>query len=200
MNDKTTLIVIIVILGGILLLLLREIYKARQGRSRIADSLDRLARASGTQFNNRQQHSYQTRVQENSMNVVSRPRTETRTPTPVRQNPVNRPVTVQVNRNDITETGTMIYFANDRHGRSDKEYRFNYKKVGDGWRAYILRTPSFGSRSMDSGTIHRLTDGNGQHYICWDRKVDTLKDMQTISRYWADRIQEYIATGRFNPS
>lgn len=32
-----------------------------------------------------------------------------------------------------TETGPMVYFANDRHGRSDREYRFNYKKVNGSW-------------------------------------------------------------------
>lgn len=41
-----------------------------------------------------------------------------------------------------TETGPMVYYANDNHGRRDKEYRFNYKKVNGSWRAYILRMPS----------------------------------------------------------
>ena len=107
----------------------------------------------------------------------------------------NRPL-VPARRDSITETGPMVYFANDRHGSNDKEYRFNYKKVGNGWRAYILRMPSLGGRSDESGTIHRLHDSGG-YYICWDRPVNTLKDMQTISRRWADSIQEYISTGRF---
>ena len=107
----------------------------------------------------------------------------------------NRPL-VPASRDSITETGPMIYFANDRHGRSDKEYRFNYKKVGGGWRAYILRTPNLGTRNSSSGIIHRLHDDAG-YYICWDRQVNSLKDMQTISRRWADSIQEYLSTGRF---
>lgn len=94
------------------------------------------------------------------------------------------------------ETGPMIYFANERYGRNDKEYRFNYKKVGGTWRAYILRMPSLGGRDTGSAVIHRLQD-NGGYYICWDREVNTLKDMQNISRHWADSIQEYIHTGRF---
>ncbi len=113
---------------------------------------------------------------------------------------VNRPAPnrrlVPASRDFITETGPMVYFANDRHGRADKEYRFNYKKVGSGWRAYILRMPSLCGRSDGSGTIHRLHDDVG-YYICWDSQVNTLKDMQTISRRWADSIQEYISTGRF---
>ncbi len=109
--------------------------------------------------------------------------------------PQRRPL-VPADRNNITETGQMIYFANDRHGRSDKEYRFNYKKVGDGWRAYILKMPSLGNHSSESAIIHRLHDSNG-YYICWDRPVNSLKDMQNISRRWADSIQTYIATGHF---
>lgn len=107
----------------------------------------------------------------------------------------NRPLVPAVQDN-ITETGPMIYFANDRHGRRDREYRFNYKKVGNGWRAYIIRTPNLGHRNTSSGVIHRLNDSNG-YYICWDRQVETLKDIQIISRRWADSIQEYISTGRF---
>ena len=29
------------------------------------------------------------------------------------------------------ETGPMVYYANDRHGGKDREYRFNYKKVNE---------------------------------------------------------------------
>lgn len=108
---------------------------------------------------------------------------------------INRPL-VPASRENITETGPMIYFANDGHGRSDKEYRFNYKNVSGGWRAYILRMPNLGTRSSDSAIIHRLHDNDG-YYICWDRQVNSLKDMQTISRRWADSIQEYLSTGRF---
>lgn len=93
------------------------------------------------------------------------------------------------------ETGRMIYFANNRHGRRDKEYHFNYKKIDGAWRAYILRMPDLGSRDPNSIPTHRLWD-NGQPYICWKGRVTSLKDMQTISRYWADAIQEYIATGK----
>ncbi len=107
----------------------------------------------------------------------------------------NRPL-VPASRENITETGPMLYFANDRHGQDDKVYKFNYKKVGGGWRAYILRTPSLRGRNDNGSIIHRLHDDDG-YYVCWDRQVDSLKDMQTISRRWADSIQEYISTGRF---
>jgi len=95
----------------------------------------------------------------------------------------------------MNETGTVVYYANDRHGRRDKEYRFNYKKVNGSWRAYILRMPSLGGRLSDGCTTHRLYD-NGRPYVCWDSAVTSLRDMQNISKAWADSIQEYIATGK----
>lgn len=108
--------------------------------------------------------------------------------------PVNRHPSVE-----RTETGPMVYFANDLHGRNDREYRFNYKKVNGSWRAYILRMPNLCGRDAGGMATHRLFD-NGQPYVCWDSNVRTLKEMQTISRVWANNIQEYIATGkRFGP-
>lgn len=98
-----------------------------------------------------------------------------------------------------TETGPMVYFANDRHGSNDREYRFSYKKVNGSWRAYILRMPNLCGRDASGMATHRLFD-NGQPYVCWNTKIRTLKEMQTISRVWANNIQEYIATGkRFGP-
>ena len=98
------------------------------------------------------------------------------------------------------ETGPMVYYANGRHGGKDREYRFNYKKVNGSWRAYILRMPSLGNRDARSIPTHRLWDDSNNAYICWDKTVNSLKDMQNISRVWADCIQEYIATGkRFGP-
>ncbi len=79
------------------------------------------------------------------------------------------------------ETGPMVYYANDRHGGKDREYRFNYKKVNGSWRAYILRMPSLGNRSTDGHATHRLWD-RSKPYVCWDSSVNFLSDMQAISR------------------
>ena len=89
----------------------------------------------------------------------------------------------------------MVYYANDQHGRTDREYRFNYVKVNGAWRAYILRMPDLGQRDASGFLTHRLWD-NGRPYICWNSQVTSLKDMQNISRVWADSVQEYIATGK----
>ena len=120
----------------------------------------------------------------------TRNQTQQQTPRTTRQTPPRQPA---VNRN--TETGPMVYYANDRHGRPDREYQFNYKRVNGAWRAYILRMPSLGGRDASGHVTHRLFDGT-RPYICWDSTVHTLRDMQNISRVWADSIQEYIATGR----
>ena len=93
------------------------------------------------------------------------------------------------------ETGPMVYFANAKNKTADREYRFNYKQVNGSWRAYILHMPSLGSRDASGVVTHRLYD-NGNPYVCWDRDVKSLEDMQTISKVWADNIQEYIATGK----
>ena len=124
--------------------------------------------------------------------------------TPVRPVETTQRTTQQQTRvvplSQKNETGPMVYFANDKHGGKDREYRFNYKKVNGSWRAYILRMPSLGNRDARSIPTHRLWDDNNNAYICWDKTVNSLKDMQNISRVWADCIQEYIATGkRFGP-
>ena len=156
-----------------------------EGRTSVTDVLNRILMHRSQNENRRvQQQAPTPQIQRAPMH----------TPPPAR--PANNRPLVPASRENITETGPMIYFANDRHGQSDKEYRFNYKKVGNGWRAYILRMPSIGNRNDGSGVIHRLHDDGG-YYICWDRQVNSLKDMQIISRRWADSIQEYIATGRF---
>ena len=79
------------------------------------------------------------------------------------------------------ETGPMVYYANDRHGGKDREYRSNYKKVNESCRAYILRMLSLGNRSTDGHATHRLWN-RSKPYVCWDSSVNSLSDMQAISR------------------
>ena len=93
------------------------------------------------------------------------------------------------------ETGPVIYFATEDFGVEDREYRFNFKRVGPGWRAYILRMPSLKGRNAGSIPTHRLWDGDNKPYICWNAVVSELKDIETVARVWADHIQKYIAKG-----
>lgn len=187
--------------GGIVILLIASIgacyFLYQKFRTRNSARVMREERAQTVNTQRRNQHSNQpaNNSRQRPAAAAYTPHTEPVHTPPEREHATGRPL-VPANLNNITETGPMVYFANDRHGRSDKEYRFNYKKVNGGWRAYILRMPSLGNRNSGSSTIHRLQDGN-QYYICWDRQVNTLKDMQTISRRWADSIQEYLSTGKF---
>lgn len=89
----------------------------------------------------------------------------------------------------------VVYFANDPHHRADREYRFQYTESRGTWRAYILRMPSLEGRDPSGTVTHRLF-ADGRPYVCWDREVRSLGDMQAISKLWADSIQEYIATGK----
>ncbi len=93
------------------------------------------------------------------------------------------------------ETGPMVYYANDSRGNRDNEYQFNYIKTGGSWRAYILKMPVQGKRDPGCAVTHILYD-EGRPYVCWDGAVTSLKDMQTISRDWADAHQEHIVSGK----
>lgn len=98
-------------------------------------------------------------------------------------------------RENANEKGPVHYEADSAYGRADRNYTFFYKKVSGSWRAYILRTPDPGSRDRSASVVHRLQDSTG-YYICWDRSVATLRDMEAISHVWANSIQTYIHTGR----
>lgn len=92
------------------------------------------------------------------------------------------------------QTGSVLYCAPNKYGLSDNIYRFKYVRQNGSWRAYILRMPDLRGRDPSGSITHRLYD-SGRPYICWDRPVMSLKDMKAISHVWADRIQNYIATG-----
>lgn len=94
----------------------------------------------------------------------------------------------------VNEFGPVNYYANDRHNRKDKWFQFQYKKVGDEWLTYILRMPSLEGRDGNLHFTHRYRRGS-TYWICYDPQPKTLKDAQSISRAWADRELEYIATG-----
>lgn len=75
-------------------------------------------------------------------------------------------------------------------------YTFRFREDSDGtWRVHILRQPSYGSRSDDAHSTHRLTDSEG-HYICWDDDITSVQDAKRVAALWADKTQEYIRTGR----
>lgn len=80
-----------------------------------------------------------------------------------------------------------------------RTYEFSFERQPDGsTRSYIVRQPSYGSRSTDPHTIHRLPDGN-RHYVCFTTKQYTIKDAAAVAEGWAKRTDVYIDTGVWKP-
>ena len=98
------------------------------------------------------------------------------------------------NTGNSNSTG-VVYYATTNKRKVDNLYRFDYKKVGSSWRAYILRMPPLNGRDGSGTVTHRLYDGS-QAYVCWNKDIGTKKGAQDVSRVWADNIQQYIETGR----
>lgn len=101
------------------------------------------------------------------------------------------------------EDGSLVemYHSNDQHGTGNNSYLFSYKfkrsSGGEvGWYSYILKMPDFNGRDDSTHRTHRVKDVDGSYYISWNGPVHTLKDMQAISHIWADKLQEYIETGK----
>lgn len=104
------------------------------------------------------------------------------------------PSVPQSQTNVKTSYGPVNYFANARHNQSDKWFQFEYIKENGVWLTYILRMPSLNGRDGNAHITHRYS-GGGKYWICYDPQPRNLKDAQIISRVWADRELEYIATG-----
>lgn len=98
--------------------------------------------------------------------------------------------------------GPVIYYGNSNHNASDVEFQFRYAYKNGSWRAYIIYQPSYKGRNDARTVTHRYYDSNERaHYVCWDTPIEELKDIQIVSKFWADCTLEYIATGeRFGPN
>lgn len=90
--------------------------------------------------------------------------------------------------------GPVEYLATARHHQKDRLFRFQFERVEGKWRIYILRMPDLEGRSGDNHILHLYRDG-GRREVIYDPQPTSLKDAATISKAWADRILEYIATG-----
>lgn len=101
---------------------------------------------------------------------------------------------LQPTSGNLEQTDPVEYYANARHGSQDNWFRFQYRKVGNEWRSYILRMPDLKGRDSSLHRTHRYKNGN-EFWVCYDPQPNNLKDAINISRAWADRELEYIATG-----
>lgn len=77
----------------------------------------------------------------------------------------------------------------------DADYEFSLERGDGAWRAYILSQPSYGSRNRALHATHRLIDGQGRYYVCWNRAVRTVDDIKAIAALWSERTQRYIQDG-----
>lgn len=73
-------------------------------------------------------------------------------------------------------------------------YRFQYRYVNNGWRAYILAQPHYGNRPSDGHSTHRMRDDGGI-FICWTHPIPTLEGCQNVAKLWAQYTDNYIALG-----
>ena len=108
----------------------------------------------------------------------------------VNRPPIFSPSPPRVLRSNNT---SLNYTATSRRGRS-YSFSFKYERVGDIWRAYIVSSPSYGSRATGLHSTHRLNDG--RYYVCWSPEPTSLEAITVVSKMWADATAEYIDTGR----
>ena len=94
----------------------------------------------------------------------------------------------------ITSAGSGSGTSPQPATSTDGSYKFDYRNVDGEWRAYIRSQPSYGCRSTDLHSTHRLRDANG-HYVCWTEPVRSRSDCEAIARQWSRGTDHYIRTG-----
>jgi hypothetical protein len=87
---------------------------------------------------------------------------------------------------------TPIYYRT-KDGSFD--YGFVFNCLGNSFRVYIVKQPSYGSRDTGAHPTHRLFD-NGYPYVCWDGVLKTEADAKNVAKLWAECTQEYIRSGK----
>jgi hypothetical protein len=62
----------------------------------------------------------------------------------------------------------------------------------------ILRTPSYGSRSLDPHRTHRISSNRGGKRICVgdDSAVKNLRQAKRIAKAWSEQTWRYIKSGK----
>lgn len=89
----------------------------------------------------------------------------------------------------------LRYWSEVGWNKTDNRYEFKIKERIDGYRIYILRSPSYGKQLTDCQSTHRYISGK-KYYICWSTPIVRLCDAEAIARTWAEYTQNYIQTGQ----
>lgn len=96
-------------------------------------------------------------------------------------------------RNRTAAGSHFSYVAKGTSPESQRRYIFDICKAYDGYRAYIVQSPSYGERDTDGHSTHRFYDG--RYYICWDRPIESYDGMVAVAKLWSDCSQKYIEKG-----
>ena len=96
---------------------------------------------------------------------------------------------------------SLTYPVTSPHGRP-MTFSFKYEKAGSIltgsiWRAFIVNSPGYGSRSTSANDTHRLTNSDGRLYVCWKPEPRRLDEITEVSKMWAKATAKYIDTGVF---
>ena len=91
-----------------------------------------------------------------------------------------------------------VYRTNDGGGY----FKFRFYPIGDYYEIDILAMPSYGSRSSDMHSTHRLPSGRGGYKICFgDPRI--LRDLNTAKKWaavWSEYTNRYIKYGNAFPN
>ena len=95
---------------------------------------------------------------------------------------------------------TYTYSAKTKNYNLDHRYMFRMRKMPDGYRCYIERTPSFRNRDTSKYMPHYWVErGTNKQFICWTGKIKYPEQAKTLCRNWSDATQQFIDTGKPAP-
>lgn len=81
---------------------------------------------------------------------------------------------------NLSETGSMVYYAKHTSGDGDNKYCFNFRKTNNAWLAYIVRIPD--ERGCFLASNGQKRDGNRQEkrmaQNCLLQKVQSFRVQQ----------------------
>ncbi len=92
---------------------------------------------------------------------------------------------------------SYIYEATYRTKDGRAQFSFGFARVGDHVEIDILNMPSYGERSSDGHTTHRLTSNRGGSRVCLgnDSDAPNLREAQKWAAMWSEHTWNYIKYG-----
>ena len=75
-------------------------------------------------------------------------------------------------------------------------FDFYFQNCGlvNGWRIYIISEIDYKDQSACAYATHRLHDTRDTYpYICWDKRIGSIKAAKQIASLWADATSKYIS-------